>query len=101
MQLRAEAPAGESDPLAATLRYDALVIAVGAGVGFFGVPGAEAHALPLKELRDARAVRQRLLRTSRKPACRVLLPRSEHASPLSWSSAAGPPAASWPPSCTT
>ena len=62
MQLRAEAPAGETDPLDATLRYDALVIAVGAGVGFFGVPGAEAHALPLKELRDARAVRQRLLR---------------------------------------
>jgi NADH dehydrogenase len=62
VQLRAEAPAGETDPLDATLRYDALVIAVGANVGFFGVPGAEAHALPLKELRDARAVRQRLLR---------------------------------------
>ena len=62
MQLRAEAPAGEVGALDATLRYDALVVAVGADVGFFGVPGAEAHALPLKELRDARAVRQRLLR---------------------------------------
>ena len=62
MLLRAEAPSGGSVALEAALPYDALVVAVGAGVGYFGVPGAEAHALPLKELRDARAVRQRLLR---------------------------------------
>ena len=62
VRLRAEAPPGGSAALDAALRYDALVVAVGAGVGYFGVPGAEAHALPLKELRDARAVRQRLLR---------------------------------------
>jgi len=59
--LRAEAPPGGGSRDAARLPYDALVIAVGAGVGYFGCTGAEEHALPLKELRHARAVRQRLL----------------------------------------
>ena len=78
MRLRAKAAPGDAGATDAVLRYDALVVAVGAGVGFFGVPGAEAHALPLKELRDARAVRQRLLRNI-EAACLPGLAAKEHA----------------------
>ena len=49
---------------AAQLRveYDLLVVAVGARPSSFGVPGVAEHALFLKELADARAIRQRILR---------------------------------------
>jgi NADH:ubiquinone reductase (non-electrogenic) len=42
------------------LEYDALVVAVGAKVNSFGVPGVDKHALFLKEAKDARAVRKRI-----------------------------------------
>lgn len=43
------------------LPYDFLVIAVGAGVGDYGVPGVREHALTLASIEDARAVRRRVL----------------------------------------
>jgi NADH:ubiquinone reductase (non-electrogenic) len=44
-----------------TVEYDILVIAVGAISNTFGVPGVADHALFLKELNDARVVRQRII----------------------------------------
>ena len=44
------------------LDYDLLVVAVGARPSTFGVPGVAEHALFLKELADARAIRLRILR---------------------------------------
>ena len=41
--------------------YDRLVIAVGARNNTFGIPGVEEHALFLKELVDARNVRERII----------------------------------------
>jgi len=41
--------------------FDVLVIAVGAVSNSFGIPGVEAHAYFLKELADARALRQRII----------------------------------------
>lgn len=41
--------------------YDILVLAVGAVSNTFGVPGVADHALFLKELHDAHAVRQRII----------------------------------------
>jgi len=41
--------------------YDLLVIAVGAGNNTFGIPGVADHALFLKELSDARAIRERIV----------------------------------------
>lgn len=43
------------------LGYDQLVIAVGAVSNTFGVPGVEEHAIFLKDLSDARAIRQRIV----------------------------------------
>jgi NADH:ubiquinone reductase (non-electrogenic) len=43
------------------LGYDSLVIAVGAVSKTFGVPGVEQFAFRLKELSDARAIRQRII----------------------------------------
>ncbi len=43
------------------LPYDILVIAVGAISNTFGVPGVKQHAFFLKELADARAIRQRII----------------------------------------
>lgn len=43
------------------LQYDILVIAVGSVNNTFGVPGVLEYALFLKELADARAIRQKLL----------------------------------------
>lgn len=42
------------------VRFDALVVAVGAEPHFFGVPGAEEHTLPVWGLRQALAVNVRL-----------------------------------------
>jgi NADH dehydrogenase FAD-containing subunit len=41
--------------------YDVLAVAVGAEGNTFGVPGVREHALALKELADARAVRERVV----------------------------------------
>jgi NADH:ubiquinone reductase (H+-translocating) len=43
------------------LDYDQLVVATGATTGFFGVPGAPGHALPLYTLADARRLRNTIL----------------------------------------
>jgi NADH:ubiquinone reductase (non-electrogenic) len=43
------------------LPYDDLVIAVGAVPGTFGIPGVADHATFLKEIRDAREIRRRVL----------------------------------------
>lgn len=43
------------------LWYDILVIAVGAESNTFGIPGVAEHALFLKELSDARSIRQRII----------------------------------------
>ncbi|PCH37505.1 FAD/NAD(P)-binding domain-containing protein [Wolfiporia cocos MD-104 SS10] len=44
-----------------TLRYDRLVIAVGAYSRTFNIPGVKEHAHFLKDIRDARAIRARIL----------------------------------------
>ena len=41
--------------------YDLLVVAVGAGVADYGVEGVFEHALPLKSVADARAIRKAIL----------------------------------------
>lgn len=43
------------------LSYNILVVAVGATNRTFGIPGVREHALFLKELTDARAIRQRII----------------------------------------
>lgn len=45
-----------------TVDYDKLVIAVGAESNTFGIPGVKEHACFLKDISDARKIRQRLLR---------------------------------------
>src|SRR5919107_4932647 len=44
------------------LHYDAVAVAAGASTATYGVPGADDHALPLKTLQEALAVRNHLLR---------------------------------------
>ena len=43
------------------LPFDSLIVASGAAVNFFGVPGAAEHAFPLYTLRDARHLRDHIL----------------------------------------
>ena len=43
------------------LSYDILVIAVGSTVNTYGIPGVHEHALFLKDLSDARKIRQRII----------------------------------------
>ncbi|MBI4418971.1 MAG: FAD-dependent oxidoreductase [Ignavibacteriales bacterium] len=43
------------------LPYDYLVIAVGSSIATYDVPGVRQHALFLKELSDARAIRQKII----------------------------------------
>jgi NADH dehydrogenase len=43
------------------IAYDHLVIATGATVAYFGIPGASQYAMPLYTLADARRLRNRLL----------------------------------------
>lgn len=43
------------------VRYDLLVISVGAESNTFGIPGVREHAFFLKELSDARAIRQKII----------------------------------------
>lgn len=49
-----------------TLHYDTLVIAVGARIQTFGIPGADTIALPLKESVDARIIRGRIVEQIKK-----------------------------------
>jgi NADH dehydrogenase len=44
------------------IRFDYLILAAGADVGFFDIPGASEHALPLKTLEDAVLLRGHVLR---------------------------------------
>lgn len=44
-----------------TLDYDHLVVAAGASTNYFGIPGAEAHALPFKTLMDAIRLRAQVV----------------------------------------
>ncbi len=44
-----------------TLQYDILIIAVGAWNNTFGIPGVKEHAFFLKEISDARAIRERVV----------------------------------------
>jgi NADH:ubiquinone reductase (non-electrogenic) len=44
-----------------TLSYDTLVIAVGAAVGDYGIPGVAEHTLKLASVEDARAIRRGIL----------------------------------------
>jgi NADH:ubiquinone reductase (non-electrogenic) len=54
---------GASDGREFTLPYDTLVIAVGAISNTFNVPGVAEHAMFLKELNDARELRQRIIQS--------------------------------------
>src|SRR5919204_3436392 len=42
--------------------YDYLILAAGAAVSTFGIPGVEEHGFPLKKLGDALRIRTHLLR---------------------------------------
>ena len=42
------------------LNYDYLVLALGSTSNFYGIPGADKYAIPLKTLRDSLAVRNRI-----------------------------------------
>jgi len=44
-----------------TISFDYLVLAAGAQTNFFGVPGAAEHALSLKNIKDARALKNRFI----------------------------------------
>ena len=52
---------GIIDDVPFRLEYDILVIAVGAVNNTYNIPGVEQHALFLKELLDARAIRERII----------------------------------------
>jgi len=55
------APASQGEHPAFSLPYDALVIAVGAENNTYNIPGVTENALFLRELADARAIRQRII----------------------------------------
>lgn len=46
-----------------TYSYDYLILATGSRAHFFGVPGAEEHAFPLKTIQQAVSLRHRILRS--------------------------------------
>jgi NADH:ubiquinone reductase (non-electrogenic) len=52
---------GALDGKAFELPFDSLVIAVGSRSNSYGIPGVEEFTLPLKDLADARAIRQRII----------------------------------------
>ena len=52
---------GEPDGQKFELSYDYLVIAVGSKSNTYGIAGVEEYTLPLKELTDARAIRQKII----------------------------------------
>ncbi|MBI4434573.1 NAD(P)/FAD-dependent oxidoreductase [Candidatus Uhrbacteria bacterium] len=43
------------------VRYDALVLAIGAETAYYGIAGLKEHAIPLKSVRDALRIRRRML----------------------------------------
>ncbi|MBI1807759.1 MAG: FAD-dependent oxidoreductase [Ignavibacteria bacterium] len=49
------------DGISFTLQFDLLVIAVGATSNTYNIPGVKEHSLLLRELSDARAIRQRII----------------------------------------
>ena len=51
-----KAESGEFD-----VSYDELAIATGAAGSTFGIPGVEEHALPLRDVHDADAIRNKLM----------------------------------------
>jgi NADH:ubiquinone reductase (H+-translocating) len=53
-----------------TLKYDTLVLALGSRTHFFGVPGAEEHAISLDTLDQAEKLRKRLLQACLKKRAR-------------------------------
>ncbi len=61
LERRAVTVAHGADAHTHALGYDQLVIAVGAVTNFFGLPGLEEHALTMKSLGDAIALRNRLI----------------------------------------
>ena len=58
-QINFEARLVETD--GATISYDYLLLATGSQTQFFGVPGAAAHALPMRNLQQAIALRNQIL----------------------------------------
>jgi NADH:ubiquinone reductase (non-electrogenic) len=52
---------GELDGYSFSVPFDWLIVAVGAATQTFGVPGVAEHALFLKQINDARTIRQRIL----------------------------------------
>lgn len=73
-----------------TLPYDTLVIAVGARIQTFGIPGADTIALPLKESVDARIIRGRIVEQIKK-ALLPSLTREERRTLLSFVVVGGGP----------
>jgi NADH dehydrogenase len=58
------------------INFDYLVLALGSGANFYGIPGAAEHSLTLKSLRDALSIRNRvefLVETARLSATRTKL----------------------------
>src|SRR5258707_13477526 len=55
------APASQGEHPKFSLPYDALVIAVGAENNTYGIPGVTENAMFLRELSDARSIRQRII----------------------------------------
>lgn len=52
---------GAHDGKAFELPFDSLIIAVGSKSNSYGIPGVEEFTLPLKDLADAREIRQRII----------------------------------------
>ena len=44
-----------------TQPYDALVLATGSSINFFGIPGAEEHSIPLRSLHDSYRIRNKVI----------------------------------------
>lgn len=52
-----------ADGLKFFVEYDKIVLAAGSQGSTFGIPGVEKHALPLRDVRHAEAIRARLIRS--------------------------------------
>ncbi len=61
VQRRLVSCAGAFDQKRFEVSYDLLLIAVGAISNTYGIPGVAEYTLPLKDLADARAIRQRII----------------------------------------
>jgi NADH dehydrogenase FAD-containing subunit len=80
-------PRDGGDGACRVIAYDKLVLALGSVTNFFGVPGAQEHALTLDSVADAE-LPPPLLRCLHQPA--------SASSRSTWSSsAAAPPASNW------